>query len=348
MLRFLLFLLIPALVHAQPAPDFRGKPFMAEEASYELDAAGNPDRIPRTVLIYRFDTTGRLSEHWLVQPGMTNRDKMAQTHTIHEYNQDGRILKSTEYDAAGKLLETLEHSYNASGALVRINKNGPRSLFNYEMDVRTDSLERINRIHTRYKDIAYPEQITNTLFTGDTLVVSTNRDTTGKLLHTWVHHRNQQSDPVQIIQEDEGGAIPYQAHYSYRYDETGNWVERTASTRSILKGDTLYTRTLDIRRIVYQVPVPDTLAAPYLEGKWADFMHGIQLDFHPDGTYLAFVWGQRQDGGTWTLDTRRQILSITGKEHRETTVELPYKYRDGIFILYRPGKSGEAQLVKLP
>lgn len=347
-MRFL-FLLLPFLItetlFSQP-PKFHGQPFMIEEASYDVDSTGNQDTNPRWTLIYHFDAAGRLDEHWLKNPGMARRDKIFNSHTVHEYQGD-RLWKSTEYDADGKPRETLEHLYDAAGKLVRIKKTGVLKKFDQDMAVQTDSLERIVHIKTRYPKSDQPTQHTTTIYSGDTLAVSTTRDSSGKTLHTWAHRLNQYGDPLEIVQTIENDSVIYRAGYVYRYDSAGNWVERRSGIFSVFRNTARYTGRRDVRRIVYPAPHPDTLSAKHLRGNWADFLFGLELQFFPDGNYLARTNGERKDGGAWTLDTQNHILRVTGKEHRETPVELNYRFEGGLLFLYRSGKEGEYTMVKL-
>ncbi|MCB0534022.1 MAG: hypothetical protein H6574_22680 [Lewinellaceae bacterium] len=346
LLFLLLFFTNTATLFSQP-PKFHGKPSMIEEASYEVDSiTGKQDINPRWTLIYHFDEAGRLDEHWLKNPGMARRDKIFNSHTVHQY-QDGRLWKSTEYNADGEIRETQEHLYDAAGKLIRIKKSGVLKKFDQDMDVQTDSLERIIWIKTRYPKSDLPTQFTTTVYSGDTLAVSTTRDSSGNLLQTWTHRLNQYGDPLEIVQTLENDSVNYRAGYAYRYDTAGNWVERRSGIFSVFRNTGRYTGSKEIRRIVYPALHPDTLSAKHLHGNWADFQYGLELQIFADGNYLALTNGQRNDGGAWTLDTQNHRLLITGKENRETPVELNYRFEDGLLILYRSGKEGEFKMVKL-
>ncbi|MCB9284317.1 MAG: hypothetical protein H6563_09615 [Lewinellaceae bacterium] len=338
----LLILLFPTLLVSQ-APVFLGKPLAVEELSYELDASGNQNPTARWAMIYHFDDAGRLSEHWSKTPG----EKDFLNHTVHTYMGE-HPLKSVQTGPKGNIQETLEHFYDETGKLVRILKTGPIAAFNQDMEVVTDSLDRIVWIKSQKPKGNEPPEITENVFTDDTLAVSTTRDATGQVKGTWTRRMNDQGDLLYFVQTNETGAVVHEAHYfDYAYDDAGNWTERKSRTRYTLFGEERKIQAHDIRRIVYPGEYPETLTPSYLQGSWAGFLYGLQLDFFADGTYLAYTWESRKDGGQWTLDTQKNILSVTGKEHRETSVPLDFRYENGAIILYKPGAEGEVRLVKL-
>lgn len=338
---FLLF--IPALAFSQ-APKFEGRPLAAEELSYELDEQGNRNPVARFGVVYHFDQKGHLAEHWMISPG----EKKYDSHTVHQYEGE-RHVKSVEKSFNGDLRETLEHFYDANGKLVRISQVKSLLAFSQESEVRTDERDRIVWMKTRKLQGSEPPQLTENVFTGDTLVVSTTRDHTGKTTAVWTRRLTPQGDPLHIIQTDAEGKVVFESiHRDYQYDEAGNWTERKAEVRFAFPGEEVTTlRSHDLRRIAYARDHPGSLTPEYLHGRWASFLHGLELEFFPNGTYLAYTWGSRKDGGSWTLDAKEGILSVTGKEHREEYVALDFRYEDGVIVLYRPGVEGEAVLVKL-
>lgn len=340
-LSFLLF--VPFLAFSQ-APQFEGNPLAAEELSYELDEQGNRNPVARFGVVYHFDQNGHLAEHWIISPG----EKKYDSHTVHQYEGE-RHVKSVEKSFNGDLRETLEHFYDANGKLVRISQVKSLLAFSQESEVRTDERDRIVWMKTRKLQGSEPPQLTENVFTGDTLVVSTTRDHTGKTTAVWTRRLTPQGDPLHIVQTDAEGKVVFESVYrDYQYDEAGNWTDRKGEVRFVFPGQEVTTmRSHDIRRIAYPRDHPDSLTPEYLHGRWASFLHGLELEFFPNGTYLAYTWGSRKDGGSWTLDAKEGILSVTGKEHREEYVALDFRYEDGVMVLYRPGLEGEAVLVKL-
>lgn len=343
-MRILYFLLfVPVLTFSQ-APKFQGKPLAAEEFSYDLDEQGNRNPKAKFGVVYHFDQAGHLAEHWIIFP----EEKKYDSHTVHQYDGD-RHVKSVEKSYNGDLRETLEHFYDANGKLVKIRQVKSRLAFSQESEVRTDDRDRIVWMKTRKLQGSEPPQVTENVFTGDTLAVSATRDHTGKTTAVWTRRLTPQGDPLHILQTDAEGKVVFESVYrDYQYDEAGNWTERKGETRFSFPGqEVTTTRSHDVRRMAYPIEHPELLTPEYLHGRWASFLHGLELVFFPNGTYLAYTWGSRKDGGSWQLDAQKGILSVTGKEHREDYVALDFRYEDGVIVLYRPREEGEAALVKI-
>jgi hypothetical protein len=337
-----IFLLFPVLLLAQPT-DFKGSPLSVEERSLGFDEQGNRQPTADYLFVYHFDEAGRVSDQWYLKPG---KEKYL-FHYVHTYEGD-RFVKTVQYSDKDDVWETLEHSYDANGELIRIKRTGAIAAFDQASEVRTDSLGRIIWMRTfRGKD-KMPSEITEIMHSGDTLTVSYVRDTTGQLKSTITRRLNAHGDTDYFSHSDGSGAIVYEASYSeYQYDVRGNWTERKSRIQYLFSGEKKVSNTHELRRIVYPAAYPETLTPEYLHGVWTSFVHKLQLEIYPDGTFLVYIDGSRKDGGQWQLDTEKNVISFTGKEHRDEYDRIDYRYEDGAIIFYQPGREEEVRLWKV-
>ncbi|MBK8554416.1 MAG: hypothetical protein IPL65_00970 [Lewinellaceae bacterium] len=338
-IKVLLLLMLGAIGSAAQEQRFKGNPYMIEEVAWKGTEI-------MAITVYRFNEKGRLLERWTKMPKAGHQGAFDLQRTALEYEKE-HLIRSADYDKNDKFREALEFRYDNQGHMSGMKRVHETPMFNFDSEIKTDAQGRIVNACTHYSNRNIPTDCRKTEYFGDSLIINTQFVDAGTVKSRRIYRMNAQNDPILFWETGEKGDTTYRSDMAYQYDAQGNWITRKRKVASSLFGKLDITEVHDTRRIVYlKDKTVKRMSAEYLQGAWADFLTGIDLEFNADGIYTAKVNQRKKDAGRWTLDTKAMQLSVTGKEHKEPEL-MDYQFDGRTLTLYPPGNKGVIRLLRL-
>jgi hypothetical protein len=252
----LLFLLATASLHAQSRPDWEdygfSKPVRMIRAEVERTVGGvrGPRRPQETVA---FDEKGNMISNEIYKPDGSLQRKLGWG---HEYDADGREIKTTYLNDKGELTNTGVHIYDPQGRRIQTTQINPDGSINHIRSYSYDDKGNITRESHRNENGSPRFLVSRNYDPGGRPTEEVFIDAKGAFTHrnvtTYDDRGNQtgwtlfkkDGTVVQVFRNSfsydargnikeysshgSDGTLKTKASFTYEFDDRGNWTKRTA------------------------------------------------------------------------------------------------------------------------